>query len=150
MAGGPFQWLTGSTSFNVAGLAIASDERIEAYLLYMKRGVDPEGTAEIVSLRSFVEDAGARLKHLLSRLRAQGMRTFRLPKVHPAEISKELLATLGFRPAGGHPLYAVRARSARQGAIALRPRPEYVSRWRYDASFTRHKRRFSEADPVSL
>ena len=57
---------------------------------------------EIVSLRSFVEDGGARLKQLLSRLGAQGMGTFRFPKVHPAEISKELLETLGFRPAGGH------------------------------------------------
>ena len=43
--------------------------------------------------------------------RAQGMRTFRFPKVHPAEISKEFLQTLGFRPAGGHLLYAARARS---------------------------------------
>ena len=32
--------------------------------------------------------------------------TFRFPKVHPAEISKEFLETLGFRPAGGHLLYA--------------------------------------------
>ena len=67
--------------------------------------------AEIVSLRSFVEDGGARLKQLLSRLRARGMTTFRFPKVHPAEISKEFLETLGFRPAGGHLLYAARARS---------------------------------------
>ena len=37
--------------------------------------------------------------------------TFRFPKVHPAEISKELLETLGFRPAGGHVLYAAKARS---------------------------------------
>ncbi len=102
MAGGPFQWLTGSTSFSGAGLAIASDERIEAYLLYVEpvEGTEVEGTAEIVSLRTFIEDGGARLKQLLSQLRAQGTRTFRLPKVHPAEISKELLETLGFRPAG--------------------------------------------------
>jgi hypothetical protein len=39
------------------------------------------------------------------------METFWFPKVHPAEISKEFLATLGFRPAGGHLLYAARARS---------------------------------------
>ena len=49
---------------DIAGLAVASDERIEAYLLYVKRGA--EGT-EIVSLRSFIEDGGARLKQLLSR-----------------------------------------------------------------------------------
>ena len=107
---------------DIGGLAVASDERIEAYLLYVKPGVGPEGNAEagprgspppaeIVSLRTFIEDGGARLKQLLSRLRAQGMRTFRFPKVHPAEISKEFLETLGFRPAGGHLLYAARARS---------------------------------------
>ncbi len=93
---------------DIAGLAVASDERIEAYLLYVKRGMEE---TEIVSLRSFIDDGGARLSQLLSRLRAQGMRTFRFPKVHPAEISKEFLETLGFRPAGGHLLYSARARS---------------------------------------
>ncbi len=90
---------------DIAGLAVASDERIEAYLLYATRGV--EGT-EIMSLRSFIEDGGARLTQLLSRL---GRGTFRFPKVHPAEISKEFLETLGFRPAGGHLLYAAKARA---------------------------------------
>jgi GNAT superfamily N-acetyltransferase len=85
----------------IAGVAVASDERIEAYLLYTERG-------EIVSLRSFIDDGGARLKQLVSRL---GMGAFRLPKVHPAEISKESLEALGFRPAGGHRLYAARARA---------------------------------------
>ncbi len=48
---------------DIAGLAVASDERIEAYLLYIKaRG--------IVSLRTLVDDGGARLNQLLSRLRA--------------------------------------------------------------------------------
>ncbi len=93
---------------DIAGLAVASDERIEAYILYAEPGV--EGT-EILSLRSFIEDGGVRLKQLLSRLRAQGMSSFRFPKVHPAEVSKECLETLGFRPAGGHLLYAARARS---------------------------------------
>jgi GNAT superfamily N-acetyltransferase len=93
---------------DIAGLAVASDERIEAYLLYVDRGLEE---AEILSLRSFVEDGGARLMQLLSQLRARGMIIFRFPKVHPAEISKELLKTLGFRPAGGHRLYAARARS---------------------------------------
>ena len=91
---------------DIAGLAVASDERIEAYLLYGARS----RRTEIVSLRTFIEDGGARLKQLLSRLRAQGMRTFRFPKVHPAEISKELLETLGFRPAGAHRLYAATPR----------------------------------------
>jgi hypothetical protein len=86
---------------DIAGLAVASDERIEAYLLYA------DGN-EIVSLGSFIEDGGARLRQLLSRI---GMGTFRFPKVHPAEISKEFLATLGFRPAAAYRLYAGRARS---------------------------------------
>jgi hypothetical protein len=86
---------------DILGLAVASDERIEAYLLYVK-------PTEILSLRSFVDDGGARLRQLLSRL-VPG--TFGFPKVHPEEISKELLEILGFRPAGGHLLYAARARS---------------------------------------
>jgi GNAT superfamily N-acetyltransferase len=90
---------------DIAGLAVASDERIEAYVLYANHG--GEGT-EILSLRSFVEDGGARLKHLVTRL---GIGTFRFPKVHPAEISKECLETLGFRPAGVHLLYTAMARS---------------------------------------
>jgi GNAT superfamily N-acetyltransferase len=107
---------------DIAGLAVASDERIEAYVLYVTRGMNPPAFAtgsqrelrretEIVSLRSFIDDGGARLTQLLFRLRAQGMETFRLSKVHPAEISKEWLETLGFSPAGGHLLYSARARS---------------------------------------
>ena len=88
----------------IEGLAVASDERIEAFILYLNDG-------EILSLRSFVEDGGARLKQLLAQLRDGGIRTCWFPKVHPAEIPKELLETLGFRPAGGHRLYAARARS---------------------------------------
>jgi GNAT superfamily N-acetyltransferase len=92
---------------DIAGLAVASDERIEAYLLYyMKCGV------EIASLRTFIADGGACLRQLLSRLLARGMGTLQYPKVHPAEISEEWLETLGFRPAGRHLLYAARARSA--------------------------------------
>jgi GNAT superfamily N-acetyltransferase len=106
---------------DLAGLAVASDERIEAYVLYAEHrdpgsgirdtgmGVGPEKSAEIVSLRSLVEDGGARLKQLLAQLGARGMKTFRFSKVHPAEISKEQLGTLGFRPAGAHLLYAATA-----------------------------------------
>ena len=68
-------------------------------------------TGEIVSLRSFVDDGGARLTHLLSRLGAQGMGAFRLSKVRPSEISHELLETLRLRPAGEHSLYAATAHS---------------------------------------
>jgi len=129
---------------DISGLAVASDERIEAYVLYVKPEEDVEmwkfGNLEtshalatasaseapaiagampdfqiskspnfhILLLRSFVDDGGARLKQLLARL---GTGTFRFPKVHPAEISQDFLETLGFRPTGGHLLYAVRARS---------------------------------------
>jgi GNAT superfamily N-acetyltransferase len=93
----------------IAGLAVASDERIEAYLLYVTREMEE---TEIVSLRSFIDDSGARLKQLLSQLCARGLRSIRFPKVHPAEISKESVETLGFSPAGGHRLYAARAQSA--------------------------------------
>jgi GNAT superfamily N-acetyltransferase len=117
---------------DIAGLAVASDERIEAYVLYVARGAGPPtfatssqrelrrdlagalaeaGETEIVSLRSFIDDGGARLKHLLSQLRMRSMDTFRFPKVHPAEISKELLEMLGFHSVGEHLLYAATARS---------------------------------------
>ena len=92
---------------DIAGLAVASDERIEASLLYVMRGME----AEILLLRSFIDDGGARLKHLLSQLRARGMETCRFPKVHPAEISKEWLQTLGFRAITAHRRYAGRART---------------------------------------
>jgi GNAT superfamily N-acetyltransferase len=88
----------------IAGLAVASDERIEAFVLHA-------GDGEILSLRSCVEDGGARLQQLLHQLRVRGLTTFRLTKVHPAEHSAERLAALGFRPAGGHLLYAGRAQS---------------------------------------
>jgi GNAT superfamily N-acetyltransferase len=111
-----------ATKDDIAGLAVASDERIEAYVLYVKHrdpgsgirdpGVGPEKNVEIVSLRSFIEDGGARLKQLLAQLRAQGMENFRFPKVHPAEISKEQLEMLGFSPTGAHLLFEARARSA--------------------------------------
>lgn len=100
---------------DIAGLAVASDERIEACLLYIKDGVG----SEIVLFRSFTDDpstalgagGGARLRQLLAQLCAQGMGHVSFPKVHPAEISKGFLETLGFRPAGGHLLYAATPRS---------------------------------------
>jgi len=88
----------------IAGIAIASDEQIEAFVLY--------SGDEIVSLRWFVQDDGARLKQLLIQVGAQDAKTFRFQKVHPAEISAELIETLGFRPVGAHRVYAAKARSA--------------------------------------
>jgi hypothetical protein len=93
----------------IAGLAAASDERIEAYLLY---GNLEDRAAEILAIRSFIEDRGARLKGLLLQLRARGVETLRFPKVHPAEIAGDSLETLGFRPAARHVLYATSPRPA--------------------------------------
>jgi GNAT superfamily N-acetyltransferase len=92
----------------IAGLAVASDVRIEAYLLYVTCGMEE---TEILSLRSFINDGDARLKQLLSQLRAQGLGTLRFPTVHPEEVSRECLETLGFRPSGRHRLFAARARA---------------------------------------
>jgi GNAT superfamily N-acetyltransferase len=87
---------------DLAGLAVASDERIEASVLYTKEG-------DIVWLRS-IDDGGAGLRRLLGRLRASGPRTWCFPKVHPAEVPAASLEELGFRPAGAHRLYAATAR----------------------------------------
>src|SRR5262245_62215051 len=93
----------------IAGLAVASDERIVAYLLYVKREIEE---AEIVSLRSFIDDGGACLKELLSQVRARGTRKLWFPTVHPAEISKEWVEALGLSTAGGDILYEERAKYA--------------------------------------
>ncbi len=84
----------------IEGLAVASDERIECYVLHQG--------GEVVSLRSFSEDGAARLPQLLFQLRAQRVEMLRFPKVHPSEISTEVLKTLGFRATTVHRLYAAR------------------------------------------
>ena len=74
---------------DLTGLAVASDERIEAYVLYSSDG-------SIVALRSSVEDDGARLAHLVTRIRdVAGL--VRMPKVDAAEFSREQLEGIGFR-----------------------------------------------------
>jgi GNAT superfamily N-acetyltransferase len=92
---------------DIAGLAVASDERIEAYVLYLPRGVG----AEILSLCPLVEDGGTRLKQLLAHLRAQGIQTLRFLKAHPSESSDAMLETLGFCSAAAYRLYTARAQS---------------------------------------
>jgi GNAT superfamily N-acetyltransferase len=94
---------------DIMGIAVASDERIEACVLFVSH---PEvSEVEILSLRSFVEDRGARVKHLLSRVPVTGPTTFWFPKVHPSECAQACLDSLGFRAVSGHVLYAGRARS---------------------------------------
>jgi hypothetical protein len=89
---------------DLEGLAVASDERIEACLLWSAAG-------EILALRSFVEDGGAGLARLVAELRARTPGSFWIPKVNPAEISHEILETLGLRPARRHVVYAAKPRS---------------------------------------
>jgi hypothetical protein len=93
----------------IAGFAVASDDRLEAWLLYVRCGAE----IDIVSFCSVVADGGARLALLLSRIPTQGAWTLRLQKVHPDEIPGELMEELGFRAIGGHLLYATSARAAR-------------------------------------
>lgn len=90
----------------IAGLAVASDERIEGYILYMERG--KEGT-EIVSLRTVVDDGGGRLHDLFAHLAARGVETIRIPRVHPGEMPGQL-ETLGFQPTQRYRRYATKAR----------------------------------------
>lgn len=93
---------------DIAGLAVASDERLEACLLYVQH----DAGAEIVLLRSYIDDGGARLKQLLAQLRARVVATVNFPMVHPEEISQESLEMLGFRPVRRHLRYSTTARSA--------------------------------------
>jgi hypothetical protein len=108
---------------DIRGLAVATDERIEAYVLYASADLrpQPERTTEgrtgphereILALRSVADDSRVGgLERLVARLARSGAGGFRLPKVHPAEISGELLERLGFRADATHRLYAARARS---------------------------------------
>ena len=96
----------------IAGIAVASEERIEACILYyMPTGTGTDAMAEIVSLRSCVEDGVAHLRQLLGHLRTRGISHVRFPKVHPTEASNEVMEALGFRSDGRHHVYAVMARA---------------------------------------
>jgi GNAT superfamily N-acetyltransferase len=104
---------------DLAGLAVATDERIEAYVLYVpaRPPAAPEAATEIVSLRSCTDDGEGRLVQLIARLRACGMRTLALPRVHPAEFPPARLEALGFRPVGGHRRYAARPGAEQARAV---------------------------------
>ena len=93
----------------IEGVAVASDERLEAYLMHRTFETGADQAAEIVAIGASVDDGGARVAELLQRLRARGMSAFRFPKVHPAEVSTPCLEALGFRPAGRHRVFAATA-----------------------------------------
>jgi hypothetical protein len=89
----------------IGGLAIATDERIEACVLYTKDEV------KVVALRAFVEDGGSRLRTLISHVQARAGNAVSFLKVHPAEIAAAQLEALGFRAVGRHVLHAAKPRS---------------------------------------
>lgn len=92
----------------IGGLAIATDERIEAFALYAPAS---DGT-EIMAVRSDVADLGLRLRALLGRLIAQASPPLRIKKVHPDEIPTAVLESLGFRCRDVHVRYTSTARAA--------------------------------------
>jgi GNAT superfamily N-acetyltransferase len=83
----------------IEGFAVISDERVEAYILYIKD--------EILALRTPADDGGASLKQLLLQ---PGFTPLRLSKAHPAEIPRDLLERLGFRASHEHLLYGATLR----------------------------------------
>ena len=88
----------------ITGLAIASDERLEAYLLYIKD--------EIVALRTLVEDGGARLSAAPRPARRGGQWGFPDPEgPSGGDLEGDAWRPSGSAPAGGHRLYAARAGS---------------------------------------
>ena len=87
----------------IAGLAVASEEQLEACILYLMDG-------ELLRLRSLIDDGGERLTLLLARLRAGGADGVRMRKVHAAEESAKWLETLGFIPAEQYRVFAGLAR----------------------------------------
>ena len=87
----------------IAGLAVASDERIEAYVVYRRSAA----TAEIEALRSFVDDGG-NVSSCCSRDSIWGPYVSRRSS-RPSAAA--WLERVGFRPVGTHRVYAATARS---------------------------------------
>jgi ribosomal protein S18 acetylase RimI-like enzyme len=89
----------------IEGLAVASDERIEAYILYIKE------TNELLAVHGLVDGAEVHMSRLMYQLRSRGLWALRFLKVHPAEVSPETLQSLGFHSEARHRRYAASARS---------------------------------------
>ena len=96
----------------IGGLAVASDEQLEAYVMYRRSETGADRAAEIVAIGGSVDDGGARAAELLARLLAEGVSAFRFPKVHPEEVSTAWLEALGFRPGARHRVFAATAQPA--------------------------------------
>lgn len=93
-------WQRAATSLvskkdSIRGWAVASEERIEAYLLYEQP--DTGSVTEILALGA-TEPSKAEtwLRLLLRHHREADKRPLRLARTHPAEVSFELLRKLGF------------------------------------------------------
>jgi len=89
----------------IDGVAIAADERIEAYILYIK------DTAELLAVQALVEGGDSHLTRLMSELRSRGLKAVQFAKVHPSEVSSPVLQALGFRSAARYRLCATMARA---------------------------------------
>jgi len=95
----------------VRALAIASDERVEAYLLYHEPTIGE--THEILGFGCARADRQETLLSLLLTShcsRVDGPVTIK--RVDPEEVSFDLLETVGFRPAAGTIAYAAEAGAA--------------------------------------
>src|SRR5690349_19923242 len=91
----------------MSGLAVEQEQQLDAYLLYFSY----RSEAQVVSQHDLVDDDGARLKQLVSRLRSQ-FSACSFSKAHLSEIPRARLTGLGFRPTHTHCLYSTTARSA--------------------------------------
>jgi len=81
---------------DLEGAAVASDVRIEAYLLH--RPEEVTGACEIVALGAASESPGRELLALIiRRLRQREKRAIRIPKISEAEVRFATLRSLGFR-----------------------------------------------------
>ncbi len=96
---------------SVRGLAVATDERVEAYLLYHEP--DRHGTREILGFDCAREDQRETLLGLLLGSYCAGVEDpVMIQRADPEEIPFALLEAIGFRAAGRTQLYASEARPA--------------------------------------
>jgi GNAT superfamily N-acetyltransferase len=98
----------------IAGLAVASDERIEAYVLYVMRETED---AEIVSLRSFIDDDGARLKQLLNCAPAASRRSGSRRSIRQRSRRSDWKRSVSAPPAG---IYSTQPAHGRHSGEGLR------------------------------
>ena len=95
---------------DLRGLALASDERIEAHVLY--HAPQAAGPCEILAFGAEVpERRDALVGLLIHTLAATRTGPVVLRRTTPGEVPIDLLLALGFRPAGKTHAYALHARS---------------------------------------